>query len=252
MLSPAYELTFERMLERVALAVTDQDVPLVPFWPLQGSKYDGELLVIGRSVNGWVDDWTAQQLADPPTRRAAIEWLRRDAEPGDGCRMRWVTDLWGARDGYNTARSAFWRVLRRIVLTDPGVALDADRWSSYIAWTNLYKVSPAAGWNPGADLQRAQRGDVTELLKLELAELAPRRVLATTGGWIGPFLGGLGLTLEARYGLVEGVAHRDGVAWVVAKHPMGKPGDEYVRLVLDAFADLGAPLDTGSSDLDGQ
>jgi len=25
-------------------------------------------------------------------------------------------------------------------------------------WTNLYKVSPGAGWNPGADLQRVQPG----------------------------------------------------------------------------------------------
>jgi hypothetical protein len=165
MQSPTYKPAFERMLERVALAATDPDVPLVPFWPLRGAKYDGALLVIGRSVNGWVDDWTARRLADPVTRRAAVEWLRTDAEPADRCRMLWVTDLWGAKSGYSTARSAFWRVLRRIVLSDPAVVPDEDQWSSHLVWTNLYKVSPGAGWNPVADLQRTQRHDAIELLK---------------------------------------------------------------------------------------
>src|SRR5438034_7217766 len=112
MLSVAYERTFERMLREVAEAARDPAVPLVPFWPLRGALYDGGLLVIGRSVNGWVEDWTAGQLSDPVVRRSAVERLRRDAEPLDRCRMQWVTDLWGARDGYNTHSSAFWRVLR--------------------------------------------------------------------------------------------------------------------------------------------
>src|ERR1700675_2088614 len=114
------------MLEEVALAATDPDVPLVPFWPLRGADYDAELLVIGRSVNGWVDDWTARQLADPAIRRSAMEQLRTDAEPFEGCRMGWVTDRWGACEGYSTRRSAFWRVLRRITLADPSRGVDQD------------------------------------------------------------------------------------------------------------------------------
>ena len=238
----SYQPTFEGMLEQVASAATDPDTPLVPFWPLRGAAYDGGLLVIGRSVNGWVEDWTARQLADPATRRAAVEWMRVDAEPVDACRMRWVTDLWGAREGYSTRRSAFWRVLRRIVLTDPAAAVDSDRWSSRLVWTNLYKVSPAMGWNPGADLQRAQRQSALELLRLEIAEFAPRRILALTGGWIAPFTTDLGLELEPRSGLVEGTAQADGISWVVAKHPMGKPEGPFVAEVLAAFAGLGAPI----------
>jgi hypothetical protein len=230
------------MLGRVALAATDPDVPLVPFWPLRGAKYDGGLLVIGRSVNGWVDDWTARRLADPAARRAAVEWLRSDAEPADRCRMLWVTELWGAKSGYSTARSAFWRVLRRIVLSDPAVVPDEAQWPSHLVWTNLYKVSPGAGWNPMANLQRAQRHDAIELLKLEMAEFAPRRALALTGGWIDPFIGDLGLSLASRSGLVEGIDRRDGAAWVVAKHPMGKPEDRFVAEVQHAFADLGTPI----------
>jgi hypothetical protein len=242
MRSPEYESTFERMLAAVATAATEPDVPLVPFWPLRGAQYDADLLVIGRSVNGWVDDWTASQLADPAARSSAVDQIRRDAEPADGCRMRWVTDQWGARAGYNTARSAFWRVLRRLTLANALGQGDPDHWSSRLVWTNLYKVSPAGGWNPGGDLQRAQRPSAIDLLNIELAEFAPRRVLALTGTWIAPFASGLGPSLEGRAGLVEGVGISGGQAWVVAKHPMGKPGDQFVREVLAAYEELGVPI----------
>jgi hypothetical protein len=241
MLSRSYEEIFDRTLEEVALAATDLDVPLVPFWPLRGAEYDGRLLVIGRSVNGWVEDWTPRQLRDPTIRHSAVERMRSDAQPVDGCRMRWVTDLWVARDGYNTHRSAFWRVLRRIVLSDPSFGND-DRWSSRLVWTNLYKVSPALGWNPGADLRRVQRRSATELLQLEIEAFAPQRILALTGAWIDPFRDGLGLKLTARSGLVEGIGELLGHACVVAKHPMAKPESPFVAEVIAAFADLGMPF----------
>jgi hypothetical protein len=99
-LSAAYWTTFERTLKAVATQATDLDVPLVPFWPLRGRAYDHELLVIGRSVNGWVDDWTARDLRDATTRHAAVDWLRADAEPQDRDRMAWVSDLWRATTGF--------------------------------------------------------------------------------------------------------------------------------------------------------
>lgn len=241
MLSREYVTAFERAIEEVALAATDLDVPLVPFWPLRGAAYDGGLLVIGRSVNGWVEDWTPRQLRDPAVRAAAVERMRSDAEPVDGDRMRWVTDLWDARDGYNTHRSAFWRVLRRIVLADPAAA-DDEHWSSRLVWTNLYKVSPGAGWNPGGDLQRAQRRSAIELLAQEIEAYEPQRILALTGAWIAPFADGLGLRVAARSGLVEGIGELRGRPCVVARHPMGKPEGPFVAEVLDGFAELGVPI----------
>ena len=247
MLSREYETVFERTLQEVALAATDLDVPLVPFWPLRGAAYDGRLLVIGRSVNGWVEDWTPRQFRDDAIRRSAVAWMRADAEPPDRCRMRWVTDLWDAPTGYNTHRSALWRVLRRILLSDSTV-VDTEHWSSLLVWTNLYKVSPGAGWNPGADLQRAQRRSATELLALEIETFAPTRVLALTGNWIDPFADALGLRVTPRPGLVEGVGEVMGRPCVVAKHPMGKPEGPFVTEVLLGFADLGIPMgDTPST-----
>ena len=235
-----YAALFDEMLRGVAVAALDLDVPLVPFWPIIGAAYDGRLLVIGRSVNGWVEDWTPGQLRDDAVRAAAVDWMRRDAEPADGDRMGWVTNLWGARTGYSTSRSAVWRVLRRIITADP--AEDTENWPGLLAWTNLYKVSPAAGWNPGADLQRAQRAAATELLAMEVEALAPRRILAFTGSWIAPFADGLRLRVDARSGLVEGVGELLGRPCVVAKHPMGKPEDRFVSEVLDGFAGLGVQV----------
>jgi hypothetical protein len=146
-------------------------------------------------------------------------------------------DLWGATDGYNTRLSAFWRVLVDL-LGDRG---DPAR-ASELVWTNLYKVSPAAGWNPGADLQRAQRTRAAELLRFELEAYRPRRVLALTGDWIVPFEAELSLELTWRDGLVVATAVRWGIPWVIARHPMKKPHVPFVAEVRDAFRALGAPL----------
>lgn len=235
-LSAAYEADFDRMLADVA-AATEPDIRLVPFWPIRGASSDGQLLVIGRSVNGWVREWKAGELRDPVERASAVAWMRLDAEPSGRDRMRWVLDGWGATSGYNTRKSAFWRVLSRLVPGGP-----AGDWPSCLVWTNLYKVSPAAGWGPEADLQQAQRGAAIELLRLELQTFSPSRVLALTGPFINPFKKDLDLNLEPRAGLVQGIGERDGAAWVVAKHPMAKPGDRFVDEVSKAFSELGRPL----------
>jgi hypothetical protein len=235
-----YDAAFADLLRAVADATADPNVPIAPFWPLEGLRYRSELLVIGRSVNGWVADWTVGHLRDASIRREAARWMRDDAEAGGADRMRWVEDLWGARDGYNTARSAFWRVLRRLIGTD-----GASGWASRLVWTNLYKASPAAGWNPGADLQRAQRNVAANLLRIEIEAFAPRRVLAMTGGWIDPFRAPLDLVLQPAPGLVEAVGSDGDRVWVVAKHPMAKPETQFVEEVRAAFTALGAALPGG-------
>jgi hypothetical protein len=238
-LPSAYRSTFDAMLASVAQTSADSSVPLVPFWPLVGGRYEGDLLVIGRSVNGWIDDWTVGDLRNDAIRGAAVDRMRVDAEDHPD-RLAWVTDLWGNRSGYSTARSAFWRTLRRIAAND---GVPAGDWPSHLAWTNLYKVSPAAGWNPGGDLQRAQRSFAAELLRMELEAIRPHRVVAFTGRtWLSPFESGLKLTLQLREGLVEAIGTDGDCAWVVAKHPMTKPETQFVTDVLGAFRELGTPI----------
>ncbi len=170
-------------------------------------------------MNGWIDRWEPE---DPrsPAQLAAI--ARRTGEGTvDGCPMGWVLARWGKRDGgYDTARSQYWQTARRIVTAlVPGS--DGD-WPSRLAWTNLAKVAPYAGGNPGSASLRIQRGDAgTALFAREVEELAPRRLVTLTDRWwFAPFAAALGVDLEERQGLVETVGHRGDTRIVVAVHPM--------------------------------
>lgn len=233
---PEYDELYSRLLADAASAARVPDAAVTPFWPIVGWQYDGSLLAVGRSVNGWVHEWRIGALDEASVRQTLIERARRDAEPADRCRMLWVTDLVGRTSHpYNTNRSAFWRVLRATVSSV--MEVDATDWPRNLAWTNLYKLAPASGWNPGADLQRAQRGAAIRLLKAEIEALRARRILFLTGRWWAePFATSLGMRIEWATGrLVEGAGRYRGAQVVIAKHPMGKPHGGLVAQVLAAF-----------------
>lgn len=230
-----YDALYSRLLADAAKAAKDPLAQVTPFWPIGGWKYDGSLMVIGRSVNGWINNWPIGELLSDPVRDQLVRSARGDAERMDRCRMLWVTDLAGkTTHHYNTNRSAFWRVLR--ALTFELTSADPTDWPSHLAWTNLYKLAPAGGWNPGADLQLSQRDATIALLRAEIDALRPQRVVALTGRWwIAPFVTALGIEVAWREGLVEGVGMYGQTKIVVAKHPMGKPHDRLVAGVLEAF-----------------
>ena len=77
---------------------------------------------------------------------------------------------------------------------------------------------------------------------MEIETFAPRRILALTGGWIGPFADALGLRVTPQSGLVEGIGELMGRPCVVAQHPMTKPETLFVSEVLRGFAELGVPI----------
>lgn len=234
---PEYDGAFMALLADSARAAPNPETPVVPLWPLVGWEYSGELMVIGRSANGWIEDWPIGDLRDATTRVQVARTMRADAEETERCRMLWVTDLAGKTDShYNTNRSAFWRALREIVGNLTGV--EGPSWPSHLAWTNLYKLSPAAGWNPGANLLVAQREATIELLRIEIETVKPLRILAMTGlDWIAPFLEPLGIDVDQRVGLVEGVGHWGSARVIVTKHPMTKPAAKFVDEVMAALAE---------------
>jgi hypothetical protein len=187
------------------------------FWPKVGASYAGDLLVIGRAVNGWIDRWVPAELHDPlavaATARASGEGLV------NGDQLGWVLDRWRPTDGgYSTASSQFWQTVRYIT---QGLQLRQPDWPSQIAWTNLAKVAPWAGGNPGSAALRIQRQLGLGLIRQEVEELRPLLVVALTGRWwFEPFANALGLPMSWRTGLVEGVAQDVDRTWVVAVHPM--------------------------------
>ena len=209
-----------------------------------GSRWAGELLICGRAVNGWEKEpWFAQQAKKTVVRRditarALTGWV------ADPCPMRWVTDLWHHQTEYNTARSAFWRVVRAVTTELRIASATEELWSSHLAWTNLYRVAPHQGGNPNGDLQSLQRDATTNLLRTELEQLQPRRLLFLTGAsWATPILENLsavnltatGSDLVQMVGSIKESSEQRGKV-VVAAHPQGKPEAQMVREILSAFA----------------
>ena len=233
-LSDTYEQHYADLLAELAAVHEWRPRARALFWPKIGRLYGGEVLVVGRAVNGWIDRWEPDDRRSP-TQLAAI--ARATAEGTvNGCPMGWVPDRWGKRDGgYDTARSQFWERVRRVMVgLDPSWAED---WPSRLAWTNLAKVAPYDGGNPGSASLRVQRGSTgTALLVQEVGELAPRRIVALTDHWwFSPFATALGVEMEPRHGLVEAVGRLGDRRIVVAVHPMTRSPAAVAIAVLRAL-----------------
>ena len=231
-LSGQYERTYERLLAGVAadLRITPRETSL--FWPKVGRHYDGELLIVGRAVNGWIDRWDLDAPFDADALAAAARQTAEDVV--NGCPMGWVLDRWKSGDGdYDTSRSQFWVTAHEVALEDHPER--AGTWPSHLAWSNLAKVSRWTKGNPSGRLRRAQLDAAAELLALEVAEFAPRRVVVFAGrDWFAPYADRLGLAVDWRDGLVEGMADDSLRRWVVAVHPMTRSPYRVAEAVAEA------------------
>ncbi|MCA9549129.1 MAG: hypothetical protein KC933_03775 [Myxococcales bacterium] len=202
-----------------------------------GHAWSGELMVIGRAVNGWAAPWTIDQIADDAGRLARAQTTLGIVE-GDTCPLAWVLDSRAhpeRHEGYSTSRSAFWRAIEGVCRAlNIGTAED---WPSHLVWSNLYKVAPYAGGNPAATLRKAQREPCAQLIRAELAYYRPRRVLALTGvGWMGDLQPELGIALERRGpGPLEAVGRLGDVPVAVLCHPQGKPELDWVEAAITTF-----------------
>ncbi len=173
-------------------------------------------LFIGKAVNGWVTNKTdVNKLFDinNPDRIFA----RND-------QMEWVHNLSGNKNGYNTRKSAFWRVMKKIASINY-----PEKWYSNVAWTNLYKIAPWKGGNPNKRLQKAQQKYCFELLEKEIEILSPKYVIMLTSGWEWPFLmclndnKKLNILSEKKWGKYKTyITEIIGVKFIISHHPQGK------------------------------
>jgi len=120
-----------------------------------------------------------------------------------------------------------------------------NSWPSHLAWSNLYKVSPAHGWNPWLNLKDIQQPECIELFKLEICTYRPTRLLFVTGfdEWARPFLEALTARGEqppnVKYVEQIGEICLDGKAnpirFVVACRPEFRPRQEWLEDVIQVI-----------------
>lgn len=174
------------------------------------------LLFVGKAVNGWgPNDTNVTNLFDMENPKRIF--ARHD-------QMEWVNNLSGNVKGYNTRKSAFWRLIKNVSET-----YYSEKWYSYIAWTNLYKLAPLKGGNPNGKLQNTQRKYCFDILKKEIEILTPMYVIFLTSGWELPFvkhLNGnekLNIIDTKKWGKYKTtLTEIDGIRYIISHHPQGK------------------------------
>jgi hypothetical protein len=216
---------------------------LTTFFPMRGMSATGELMVVGRAVRGWQKKpWTAHDVVDAEFRARIIREVFNWSSPEDGCPMQWVNMARGRRKSkmYNSRSSAFWRVIGCVSQSIMGAGND---WPSKLIWSDLYKVAPFGGGNPGGRLIAAQFETCKRHLAEEISFWMPKRILFLTGwNWVESFLPALGRSVGER---------RDGdIQWfgslqlpdgntprvVVCVHPQGRKEAAIVQGIIQCFA----------------
>jgi len=223
------------------------DAPITAFMAMIGNRYQGELMVIGRAVNGWIEGCKPQELNDTRNVNPFIERVLQSVTDGYSCPMQWVSESWGNydHDNYNTKNSQFWRVIRRVVDELSIADVESPEWPSHLMWSNLYKFAPAEkGRKPSSGLCSIQFNECKSLIEQEINTFSPKRILFLTGmNWAEPFIERLMVEVTAitscQY--VEGVgklisASKTNSRLVVAAHPQGKKEDIWVEEVVSAFS----------------
>ncbi|MDE8343605.1 MAG: hypothetical protein POG24_07290 [Acidocella sp.] len=231
------------ILARVTQTTTET---ITGFLPMIGSEYAGNLMVVGRAVNGWTDGISPGDLADVETRNNYVDVVYNSVTgnmPGE-CPMSWITTCWAQGEKYNTAGSPFWRVIRRVVGKLEITEVDDGnlKWPSHLIWSNLYKVSPANGGNPPMGLKKLQFAGCNDLLQWEIKTFRPHRLLFLTGyDWAAPFLQPYWHEVLniPEYLEVKAIGHLQQddcvTKCVVATHPQGKNESRWVEEVVNAF-----------------
>ncbi len=202
----------------------------------KGRDYDNNLMVVGRAVNGWYNEFDLHGL----NSELMVESIFNKSNESN-CPLKWVEESWGKTEGYNTKSSAFWRVIKKIA-QNLNETSSNNGWASKIVWSNLYKVAPSDKGNPSDSLCDYQFRACNELLLTEIEEYQPSLIIFFTGlNWFNGFLNDMvSLSSNNEHSWIEAhgilkVNNRD-IAIIIAKHPQGKPEEEMVNEIMQVIS----------------
>ncbi len=178
------------------------------FVAIKGSHYDNntvKLLLVGRAPNSWNPRPNILQGCPNCCSKACLMTRTSPAVFGHSaqtqfnCTLRWnwiesrKNILYGTGTSYCISNKAFWAyaesILRKLIQDQQPKSIQEDPiWMKNIAWSNLYKISPAVGGNPNSYLRELQREVCVSILKEEIDVLKPTHVLFMTGyDWLSDY-----------------------------------------------------------------
>ena len=219
--------------------VSTYEKDICTFFVQTGKEYfssSKRLLFIGKATNGWIsEERDVEKLFDLENPYRIVN--RRD-------QMEWVHQLEGARDTYNTKKSAFWRLIKNVSFD----FLCKEDWYNYVAWSNLFKIAPWEGGNPNSILRQLQSDTCVSILHEELRLLKPDAIILLTSGWEALYFDSLGLSESNRN--VQKWNHyssfyqiHNGILFIQSVHPQGKPEQEHadclVTILTSNFGTVG-------------
>lgn len=164
---------------------TPKDGLLATQFLSKGKSYKGDLMIVGRAVNGGSSSW----LHETYRKENPHEFLEHAYTNSLDNPMQWIHATWGSARGrstrankvYDPARSPFWQLAKSTIgkFTTVDDSFETD-WAHRLAWSNLYKVAPKNGGNPGTRLAMLQQSYCKRILVKELEDSMPKRVLFVT------------------------------------------------------------------------
>ena len=152
---------------------------------MKGSNYDNQtdvkLLLVGRAPNGWGqnlatsdNDFAYGALNDYDLRH--FDWVEKE----NGTLASKYIDTHGTYVTYKLA--AFFSYAESIFYKLSKITpADSEKWLDYIAWSNLYKISPPNTGNPEKEMETLQREVCNKILLNDIELCQPTHILFFTG-----------------------------------------------------------------------
>lgn len=138
-------------------------------------NHDG-ILFVGRATNGWVSNTNDVNLLFGEPDATNTIFNRKD-------QLEWKEN---SPKGHKSNYSPFWQFVKNVTQQHFKCK---NGWTSHIAWSNLYKVSPIGEGNPNEQMKKEQLDVCKQILKMEIEILSPKFVVIPTGeDWYSKFI----------------------------------------------------------------
>jgi hypothetical protein len=216
--------TYEDFKNKISVIEKLNDKEYSLFFPMIGENFESKktLLVVGRACNGWEHPWKSIN-SDNSIVNLSISC-------SEGKPMQWLIEQW-TDTKYKIKRSSFWRIIKNITLFLN--ECNEKDWPSFIAWSNLFKISPYEKGNPNMSECDVQLQNCIELFEQEIEELKPEYVLLIVGlDWGKTFLESIASKIEYfNNEIVKCVANYKDSKLILTVRPEGKKQELFINSI---------------------